>query len=228
MPSVGRFRLRSCSMINKYSMLLDIHTHHLPENPWAAIQSCSPEEFSFENRGYYSVGFHPWHLSPDGIENWELLTHLVSYPQVLAIGECGLDKLTKTDWELQKVAFRRQAQLAATVRKPLIIHAVRANEEVIFLKKEFSLDIPWIIHGFRGKKELAQQLIAQGFYLSFGENYHPETLRIVPIERLFLETDESLVSILNLYERAADCLSLSTNELIESVQSNISQLFFKM
>ena len=75
--------------------------------------------------------------------------------------------------------------------KPLVIHLVKAMSELLKLKQQIKPANPWIIHGFRGKAALAEECLRHGFYLSFGEKYQEEALRITPAGRLFLETDES-------------------------------------
>lgn len=208
--------------------ILDIHTHHTPENSFTAIVNVTAEEFSLfqQKKGYCSVGYHPWYLSPDGEEKWALLESMAGQPEVLAIGEAGLDKLTRVDFSLQLSAFRRQIELSEYVKKPLIIHAVRSFNELVRLKRELKPALPWIIHGFRGKKEAALELIGHGFYLSFGEKYQEESLKTIPVDKLFLETDESMLPILSLYQKASSLLDLPLNELTERVQRNISRLFF--
>lgn len=206
--------------------ILDIHTHHLPSTPGQAIVNVNPTDFTPQPGHYYSVGFHPWHLLPDHSEDWEKLNNIATHPQVLAIGESGLDKVAEVSLSLQIVAFERQLLLASHVRKPLIIHCVRSYNEIMEFKKDFNPQNPWIIHGFRGKKELALQLTNQGIYLSFGYKYQEDALRAVPPDRLFFETDESRMDIYHIYEQAASHLYLSVNELTTQVQQNINNLFF--
>lgn len=206
--------------------LLDIHTHRLPEHPQQAIVNIEAGSLSLlQDEHYYSVGVHPWRIGPNAKEDWELLAETVSSPRVLAIGEAGLDRLIATDLATQELVFRKQVELAENVKKPLIIHAVRTLNELVQLKKLLKPLSAWVIHGFRGKKEAAQELINHGFYLSFGEKYNEEALKAIPIERLFLETDESNVPILALYQNAAQCLDVSVDELKERVQGNIGGVF---
>ena len=73
---------------------------------------------------------------------------------------------------------------------PLILHVVKAFPEIIALKKELKPRQPWIIHGFRGKPELAKELHRHGFFLSLGERHNPDAAAIIPAERLLLESDE--------------------------------------
>ena len=84
----------------------------------------------------------------------------------------------------------------------------------------------WIIHGFRGNKEVAQSLIRHGFYLSFGEKYQEEALAVTPPERLLLETDESPVSAAQLCRHMADVLQTSVPALTAQLQQTIKSLFF--
>lgn len=85
--------------------------------------------------------------------------------------------------------------------------------------------IPWIIHGFRGNGELAQQLILQGFYLSFGEHFQISSLCKAWPERLLIETDESSCSIQDIYQRLASGLQISVNELGNQVNQTVGRLF---
>lgn len=207
--------------------ILDIHTHHLPATPGRAILNVPPADFNPQPGQFYSAGFHPWYLSADGAEDWEALNEIARHPQVLAIGEAGLDKVTEVDYTLQEAAFERQIAIALLIQKPLIIHCVRSYNEVLEFRKSFNPDNPWIIHGFRGKKELAKQLTDHGICLSYGFNYQEDALRITPPDMLFLETDENRSDIRLLYEQAATHLSLSVSELTGKIHENIRNLFFK-
>lgn len=156
-----------------------------------------------------------------------LSRELVSHPQVLAIGEAGLDKLAEASLEVQMEVFRYQVELAEEVGKPLVIHLVKAVDELLRMKRALRPSVPWIIHGFRGKMALAEEYLRHGFYLSFGEKYQEEALRQVPVHRLFIETDESTVAVAELYERAAGVRGVAVKELREAVQGNISKVFFE-
>jgi len=205
--------------------ILDIHTHHLPVEPGSAILNVSPADFIPKLGQYYSVGYHPWYLSDDGSEDWALLSELVAKPEVLAVGEAGLDKVTEVDYSLQIAAFQRQAMMAMGVRKPLIIHCVRSYNEIIELKKTLKPTNPWVIHGFRGKAALARQLTDHGIFLSYGFHYQEAALQAMPIGMLFLETDESNQDIHLLYEQVAGHLSFSVSDLTVQLQENISNVF---
>lgn len=215
---------------------IDIHTHRLPEVAGKAIVNCYPEAFAPQEDGWFSVGIHPWHIDTAEEDNRSVVLsraksllpkETASHPQVLAIGEAGLDKLAKASLSLQTEIFEYQARLSMEVDKPLIIHLVKAADELLKLKQTLRPVNPWIIHGFRGKAALAQEFLRHGFYLSFGEKYQEEALRIVPSERLFIETDEGTMLVEELYERAAHVRGVTRNEVWEKIQQNIRKVFFR-
>lgn len=209
--------------------VFDIHTHHVPLKPSQAIQNCFPEVFSPCDDSFYSVGLHPWYLKKETFEQqWESLLDAIRCPQVVAIGEAGLDRLADTPFDLQMEMFERQIKLCEERDFPLVIHAVRAVDEMLRLKKEYRPRVPWIIHGFRGKKEQALQYLRQGFYLSFGEKFQEDALRATPTDRMFLETDESSLGIERIYDRVAAVLGISSEELTGRVQRNIEAVFTRL
>jgi TatD DNase family protein len=174
-----------------------------------------------------SVGLHPWHINERYEQELETIARFASSPQVVAIGETGLDKLTETPFYLQQEVFLQQAAIAAKVQKPLIIHCVKAYPEIIRLKKELNPQNTWIIHGFRGKEPIAQELILHNFCLSFGKglDYLEKTICSVPLERVFFETDDSLTDIEQVYETFAKIRSVSIETLKDQINKNFDQIF---
>ena len=203
--------------------ILDIHSHRVYKR---AIASCSPLNFVPEVGQYYSVGIHPWNVTSDYYKDWKALLQIADHENVLALGEAGLDKLVDVDMGLQMEVFKLQIELAEQIGKPLIIHSVRTSNELIQLKKQYNPTVPWIIHGFRGNRNTVSDLVKVGFYLSFGEKYQIDALRSVPINRMFMETDESPVDINVLYNKVANELSLTDNQFMTQVRENIEEVFF--
>lgn len=209
---------------------IDIHTHNQSSSPGKAIINSSPRTFAPQRSYWYSVGIHPWEIHSETFYSnteWKEFKKQASHSQVLAIGEAGLDKQTQTHLHIQEQLFIRQILLAEELCKPLIIHAVKAANELWKLREQIKSSNPWIIHGFRGNEMLAKQYIQHGFYLSFGEHYHKEALCTTPTNRLFLETDESPVSITTMYERAATLRGMPTEVLQKAIEENIEKVFFK-
>lgn len=207
----------------------DIHTHLAGAGEvggWRIV-SLSPEAFAPQPGCRYSVGLHPWSLGGEMPSEavWAQLEAAVRHPQVLAVGEAGLDKLAAAPLAVQEAVLARQARLAEAVGKPLVIHLVRAADELLRLRKSLRPRSPWVIHGFRGKAPQADLWCRHGLYLSFGARFQPEALRAVPWERLFLETDESPLPIAEVYARAAQTRQCPVERLAEAVRANVRAVF---
>ena len=99
-----------------------------------------------------------------------VLASLAGHPQVLAIGEAGLDKLADAPMAVQIKVFEYQARLSVELDKPLVIHLVKAMSELLKLKQQIKPANPWIIHGFRGKPALAEECLRHGFISLSGRN----------------------------------------------------------
>ena len=206
----------------------NIHTH-TSINPESEIISYSPGLHPTDPRIVYSsIGIHPWYLTEDNAETqWNALLEQISSPTTIAIGEGGLDKLKGPSLDTQIRILKQQALLSEEKKLPLILHCVKAYNELILLKKEIQPSQPWIIHGFRGKESLAIDCLRHGFYLSFGEHFQADALRAVPINKLFIETDESKASIETIYQSIAKARHISLEELNESIKKNVKEVFFK-
>ena len=180
---------------------------------------------------FYSVGIHPHDLVDVDIEEYkcrvDLFTFLSRMEPVVAIGEAGLDKLVNIPMDEQMEVFRFAVSISEMRQKPLIIHCVRAMEELLAVRKEMSPKQPWIWHGFRGKPEQAKQLLDQGFYLSFGWLYHEETMAMVPKDRLFIETDNTTAKIETILLKAAKVRGVEPEALRRTIRKNIQKVFFK-
>jgi len=168
--------------------LFNMHTHLLCRDAWV---NRSPGDTLAD--GYeYSVGVHPWNA---GAFDMAELEKSACNPLVKAIGETGLDALRGPSVDVQEAVFRRHVELSERLGLPLIIHCVKAFDRLIAIRKEIKPSQTWIIHGFRGKPQQARQLLDAGFHLSLGPKFNTETARIIPAERLHIETDDSDVDI---------------------------------
>ena len=184
-------------------MYVNIHSHTdiNPNVPCIRNLTFSEANIIFASgiKGLYSVGFHPWYADTFSDELLNTMTEWLKDDRFVAVGECGLDKNSKVSIEEQLMVFDQQIKLSEKIHKPLIIHCVGCFNELFELKKRLHPLQKWIIHGFRGKPELAKQVIKAGCGLSFGEHFNEESVRITPIEQLFIETDESHIPITDLY-----------------------------
>lgn len=202
-------------------ILFDIHTHNTEADPEQAILDCP----QYEAGRKISLGIHPWHIGSDWENEFRLLEQTASNANVIAIGECGMDRLkSSADTELQRELFRAHVLLAEKEQKPLIIHCVKAFDDILAIHKEIAPEQAWVIHGFRGKPQLAEQLTKAGIFLSLGEHFNAESARIIPADRLFIESDESKLTIGEIYRRIASARGTGIEVLAAQTYSN-SRIF---
>ena len=170
-------------------IIKDIHTHVLPQEPGTALVCIGCGPMPKAQGHWFSAGLHPWDVTGHDQEAYENLEILLSLPNVLAVGECGFDTLRGPSHELQEQAFVRQCELSEQFKKPMILHVVRDFDTVIRLHKQLHPTMPWLIHGFRGAPQQMHQLHSQNLLLSLGPTSNPQSLRQLPLDKLFLETD---------------------------------------
>ena len=209
---------------------INIHTHHLTNENGISIYN---NRFLFDKEikteKLFSIGIHPYDINLVDENSFKELEKKLNHKNCIAIGECGLDKLKNADLISQKIVLQKQLELAVKYNKPLIIHCVKAFDELIELCKPFENKIQLIIHGFNKSEELALQLISKGFYLSLNHTiFNKENFNFtkLPINKLFFETDDyTLISISDVYKKASVKLKIDENELKEKIYSNFNLLF---
>jgi TatD DNase family protein len=223
---ISYFKTKLLSRMIPY---INIHTHHLGTEKDISIYN---NRFLFEDittNCLFSIGIHPYdcHLFTD--HSFKDMEPFLKQDNCFAIGECGLDKLISVDLKQQQFILTEQLNLALIYKKPVIIHCVKAFDELIDVCKPYENKLKLIIHGFNKSEELALQLISKGYYLSL----HPSLFKKenfnftkLPIEQLFFETDaDSSLSISATYNLASTKLNISEHELKEKIYSNFKLLF---
>ena len=200
-------------------MFLNAHTHHLShQSDVLDLYNQFPKAIN-DDAKLFSVGIHPAYIKTSSIEEeLEIIRENLSNKNCLAIGEIGLDKLCETDFELQIDVFERQLQLASEYRFPVIIHSVRAYQEILHIRKKLKLTIPFIFHGFNKNEQILNQIIAQNCYASFFKNLlYNKNLQIIfaklSANQFFLENDASEISIKEIYTIAAEIRNSTIEEL---------------
>jgi len=206
---------------------LDIHTHRRrPAQGVQYIYNARIETGKLPADTWLSLGLHPWFLTEENKDaQLQVLTQYVGCDGVKLIGECGFDRLRGPAMPVQRDAFNKQVELAVAHGKPLIIHCVRAFDELQSFGKRYAHQIPMIVHGFAKSPEQAKQLTDRGFYLSFGSAILKETGSAAKtLQQLdtpfFLETDDGDVSIQTLYEHAAFLRKVTPEALKDFIFAN--------
>lgn len=204
--------------------IIDIHTHNLDAD--GALISVAPQDFNPQPGKWYSVGFHPWHaIEKLNDEDFELLERCARHRQVLAIGETGMDRTRGAELDIQAAVFVRHLQLAHDLGKPVVTHCVRAAQDILAARSRAHLDdVPLIIHGMRSNAHVARTLLDGGCYLSFGSRFNPEAVNATPPDRLFIETDEAPVTILEVASLVAQASHLTTDQVISQASANACRI----
>lgn len=210
---------------------INIHTHASSGNS-AVLEIVNQYPNSFDkNVPYFSIGIHPWYINED---SWQaeltIIEEKLQLENCLALGECGLDKRRETPIEFQTEVFEAQLLLAEKYKMPVIIHCVAAFQELIALKQKLKITVPLVIHGFSKSGELADQLLKQGFYISFGKYLvkNPELELVfsnVPNDRFFLETDTIEEGVEQVYDLAAKYKNIDVVTLQQIVTKNFNTVF---
>ena len=93
--------------------------------------------------------------------------------------------------------------------------------------------VPWVIHGYNNNRQILQQLLEHGFYISVGtallnaRSNIFQLLRTIPLDVLFLENDDKKVEIHVIYETASTILGIDVETLKEIIWRNYNGVFIK-
>jgi TatD DNase family protein len=217
-------------MQKENKIFINIHGHRHANNiqEWVMMNLMAkdypPDDIE---HGYYSVGFHPYNVGKvDEEETLNKVRLSTENPNVFAIGEIGLDRSIDAPFDAQMRVFRRQVEIAEFADMPVILHVVRAFNEMVEFMKRARPAVPMIIHGYNGSREMAEELVKAGFLVSFGEAIAREHSKIVeallslPLDKLFLETDEGDLDIREIYQAAAEIKGISVDQLRLQVVEN--------
>ena len=143
---------------------------------------------------YAAYGLHPCFITHHNLSH---INHLANHlDTAVAIGECGLDFYhPDSDHAQQLLYFRAQLRLARNTHLPLIIHARRANDQVLAELRRFA-PLCGVVHSFSGSLDQALRIIDQGFLIGVGANItYPRARKLrhvvqqIPLSCLVLESD---------------------------------------
>ncbi len=211
-------------------MLIDIHTHKIYDNFLSILNFIIGKENIVPNN-YFSAGIHPWYIDQNKMEVClNKFNELKNNRLFLAVGEIGLDKKCKTDYDMQADIFEKQLVVAQNINKPVIIHCVKSYDKLLFFRKKYNKN-KWIIHDFNSSILMAKELIKNDIYLSLGNNFMrynsklEQILPDIPSDFIFFETDEHSFSIAEVYQKAAKILNLDTKKLSQIVYNNFFKIF---
>ena len=199
---------------------LDIHTHHAPPRPEAVVSIEGLETLLMQSQ-FYSAGIHPWNTTTEiSGQTWDQLERIAESAQVVAIGECGIDKIKGGPLFRQMNVLKRQIELSEQLEKPLIIHDVKAHDIITGLRRDLKPRQKWVVHGLRAKPTVMRMLTDAGIYVSYGEYFNEESVRLTPRGMLLAETDESLLPIEEIIARIS---KVAGEDLTETIRQNTEE-----
>jgi len=148
-----------------------------------------------------AVGLHPNYVTEEELAAIDGLEALQTDPNVLALGEMGLDYHHKfASRTLQTKAFETQLKLAAKVGKPVVIHCREAIDDTLAIMSNFK-SVPAVFHCFTGTADEARRVLTAGYLIGFtgivtykNSAELKEVARFVPADRFFVETDAPYLS----------------------------------
>jgi TatD DNase family protein len=213
---------------------INIHSHtYLNDPETIQLLNVFPgEQEKLQLPCYFSVGLHPWHAKEDSLDaDLERVRSSSLLPSVLAIGETGLDKAVSVPFPVQESAFEEQLRIAQTTRKAVMIHCVRSYSEILAYRKKSDQSIPWIFHWYNSNEQTARELIRKNCFLSFGHMLFNarskafSVFRNLPVENIFLETDDAGFTIHEVYDQAAGIRNIRPDVLKSQILDNFARCF---
>lgn len=202
---------------------------------------------------YASVGVHPLDIA-DKLETVDSLCTLADRPEVVAIGETGLDyhyennSNSQEKREAQQQSFRAHLCAASRLRKPVIVHTRDAREDTLALIREAGdAEVGGVLHCFTESWEMARAAIDMNYWISFSgivtfKNAEElrDVVRQVPLDRLLVETDSPYLAPIPFrgkrnepkYTReVAECVAqlkgISLEQLADITSANFDRLFLR-
>lgn len=200
------------------------------------------EEFEFI---YATVGVHPSSTYDMTNAHIDELREMLNHPKVVALGEIGLDyHYEDTDPVLQKKWFRAQLDLAKELDVPVVIHDRDSKGECLEILREKQIH-NGVIHCFSGSAESATEFLKMGFHISFtgvltfkNARRAIEALKVIPMDRLFIETDCPYMApephrgtrndsslVIHVAEKIAEIKKLPLEEVIDITTQNALNFF---
>lgn len=224
--------MRACRLQAFENFIVFINTHTHSQIYDAKIEVVNLDMNAFEKPNHYSYGLHPWYIEAGTAEDkLRVLSMKVHEKRCLAVGECGLDKLSKVDFGLQEKVFVEQIRIANEAKKPLIIHCVKAFNELINCLNLNGNEMPVIVHGFNNNENIARIMVNEGLYFSFGkallgyDSNASKAIRNVGRKNFFLETDDADISIKYIYRKASELLGVDEEIIKEQIKANFERVF---
>ncbi len=206
---------------------LNCHTHKSKNRQWEIVSIAPGENVS----SFHSIGIHPWHAHAFPIDQIEerIINRIKN--NTLAIGEVGLDLIKGPKLEIQIEVLIQQIEISEKEKLPVIIHCVKAWNELAMIKRKIQPTQKWVFHGF-AKANLLKEVLQEKMIISIGPDILKNlklqrVIQSIPNESLLLETDDSSVDIEQVYKKVAELKGISLVLLHQIIEQNFKRIFPK-
>lgn len=215
-----------CKDTKRLAIFIDIHTHSAGGDmslySYAIGRGAAPPA----EGTIFSAGIHPW--SAADIDVTRALEYLRTAP-LAAIGEIGLDYFSPVDRHKQQQILEAQLEIAESRNLPVVIHCVKAYNDILQMLAKHKLRAV-IFHSYIGSPQQTTAIYDAGHYFSFGKRSLEsaktiDSLRTLPHDRIFAETDDSGAAISDIYAALAERLNMSIEELKVQIERNYIRIF---
>jgi len=190
------------------------------------------------------IGIHPSEIDNFKDEDLNQLEDFIKKEKIIGIGEIGLDYTYKTDKNKQKEIFEKQLQLAEKYKLPVVLHIRETFNDVFEILKNFKVVPIW--HSCSGNLEEVEKFLEIGGFISFSgiitfknANRLREIVKIVPLERIFLETDSPYLTpepyrgkinepayVKFIYQQVAEIKNIEIEKIEDFIDNNFKNLFY--
>lgn len=161
-----------------------------------ATDSVAARDLAHQHRIFSTAGIHPHAASTFTIVAMEAIRSLLDEPEVVAVGETGLDfHYDNSPRDIQRESFEAHLDLARDTARPVVVHARSADSEMVEVLRRRGQTVRGVLHCFTGGEELFEAGLEAGWFFSFGGVVTFKSfaggsqIRRVPWDRLMLETD---------------------------------------
>ena len=235
----------------------DALMQHLKDNGVGYVMNCGSsvdasrkamEQSETSDFMCFSAGIHPLDIEDDTCDtDFEEIEKMAAHPKCKAIGEIGLDYHydDAAEPQKQKEAFIRQLDMAVKLDMPVIIHIREAMQDSLEILEQYKGKVRGVIHCFSGSAESCKELVKMGYYIGFtgvvtfkNARKALEAMKVVPFDRLLIETDCPYMapepyrgkrcdsSMLDkVAQKIADELGKTKEEVLAQTYANAARLF---
>jgi TatD DNase family protein len=189
------------------------------------------------------IGIHPSEIDNFTDENLNELENIIKTEKIIGIGEIGLDYTYKTDKNRQKEILEKQFKLAEKYNLPAVLHIRETFSDVFDILKNFKVTAIW--HSCTGSLEEVEKFLEFGGFISFSgiitfknASRLREIVKLVPLERMFLETDSPYLTpepyrgkinepsnVKFIYQKVVEIKNMDFEEVQSIIKNNFERLF---